>query len=380
MKKNNLLMQIGKRKIGPEYKPIIIVELGINHNGSLKKAKQFVDQAKKYGAEIIKHQTHIPEDEMSIEAKKIIPSHTKENIFDIIKKTSLSEADEFKLMKYVKSKKMLFISTPFSRLAVDRLVKFKVPAFKIGSGECNNYPLIEYIASHKKPIILSTGMNTINSIKPSVKIFEKYKIPYALMHCTNIYPTPTKLIRLQAITELKKAFPKARCFLNLPAQSDYFSAPATTAALVALAGTTGAVGSASAVASVSSIGDQSTIGSSSTISSDVDPMNTSSSDASSPPSYTEEPITSSGGSGSGEALSGLGGSSALSGDAQQAVMIEEFAEISSQRIDTGESRAEAGVGLAQTTKAFREMEASTKLQDDIEITHAKALSLVLMGS
>ena len=174
MKKNNLLMQIGKRKIGPEYRPIIIVELGINHNGSLKKAKQFVDQAKKYGAEIIKHQTHIPEDEMSIEAKKIIPSHTKENIFDIIKKTSLSEADEFKLMKYVKSKKMLFISTPFSRLAVDRLVKFKVPAFKIGSGECNNYPLIEYIASHKKPIILSTGMNTINSIKPSVKIFEKW--------------------------------------------------------------------------------------------------------------------------------------------------------------------------------------------------------------
>ena len=82
----------------------------------------------------------------SIEAKKIIPSHTKENIFDIIKKTSLSEKDEFELMKYVERKKMIFISTPFSRLAVDRLVKFKVPAFKIGSGECNNYPLVEYIA------------------------------------------------------------------------------------------------------------------------------------------------------------------------------------------------------------------------------------------
>ena len=177
-----------------------------------------------------------------------------------------------------------------------------------------------------------------------------------------------------------EAITNARSVFELPDPSDDVSAAATTAALVALAGTTGAVGSASAVASVSSIGDQSTIGSSSTISSDVDPMNTSSSDASSPPSYTEEPITSSGGSGSGEALSGLGGSSALSGDAQQAVMIEEFAEISSQRIDTGESRAEAGVGLAQTTKAFREMEASKKLQDDIEITHAKALSLVLMGS
>ncbi len=209
MKKNNLYMKIGNRKIGPNYKPLIIVELGINHNGSLSKAKKFVDQAKKYGAEIIKHQTHIPEDEMSIEAKKIIPSHTKENIFDIIKKTSLREEDEFELMKYVKSKNMIFISTPFSRLAVDRLVKFKVPAFKIGSGECNNYPLVEYIAKQKKPVILSTGMNTIKSIKPAVKIFENYKIPYALMHCTNIYPTPTKLIRLQAISELKKFFPKA---------------------------------------------------------------------------------------------------------------------------------------------------------------------------
>lgn len=177
-----------------------------------------------------------------------------------------------------------------------------------------------------------------------------------------------------------EAITNARSVFELPDPSDDVSAAAATAALVALAGTTGAVGSASATAAISEIGDQSTIGSSSNILSEIDPMDTSSPDASSPPNYTEEPITSSGGSGSGEALAGLGGSSALSGDAQQADMVEEFAEISSQRIDTGESRAEAGVGLAQTTKAFREMEASTKLQDDIEITHAKALSLVLMGS
>ena len=92
----------------------------------------------------------------------------------------MSEEDEFKLMQYVKIKKMIFISTPFSRAAVDRLIKFKVPAFKIGSGECNNYPLIEYIAKHRKPIILSTGMNTIESIKPSVKILKNIK---SLMHC-----------------------------------------------------------------------------------------------------------------------------------------------------------------------------------------------------
>jgi N-acetylneuraminate synthase len=210
--------KIGKRFVGPNYKPLIIVELGINHNGSLIAAKKLVDAAHKAGAEIIKHQTHICYDEMSEEAKKIIPSHTKENIYEIIKKCSLDEIQEFELMNYVKKKGMIFISTPFSRKAVDRLVKFKIPAFKIGSGECNNYPLIEYIAKQKKPVILSTGMNTVESIKPSVKIFKKYKIPYALLHCTNVYPTPADQIRINAIEVLKKNFPDA--VLGLSDHSD----------------------------------------------------------------------------------------------------------------------------------------------------------------
>ncbi len=200
---------IKKRKVGNNEKPLIIVEIGINHNGSLKKAKDLVNKAWKSGAEIIKHQTHIVDDEMSEEAKKIIPSHTKDSIYKIIKKCSLSENDEFELMKYTQKKGLIFISTPFSRKAVDRLIKFKVPAFKIGSGECNNYPLVEYIARHRKPIILSTGMNTIESIKPSVKIIRKFKVPYVLLQCTNIYPTPSNLIRLDSINTLKKEFPDA---------------------------------------------------------------------------------------------------------------------------------------------------------------------------
>jgi N-acetylneuraminate synthase len=215
------MFKIGNRSVGKNNYPLIIAELGINHNGSLKKAKNLVDKAFKAGAEIIKHQTHIAEDEMSLEAKNIIPAHTKENIFDIIKKNSLSEEDEFKLMKYVKKKGMLFISTPFSRKAVDRLVKFKVPAFKIGSGECNNYPLVEYIAKHRKPIILSTGMNTIETIKPAVKIIRKYKLPFVLLHCTNIYPTPSKLIRLDAINVLKKTFPDALVGLSDHSETIY---------------------------------------------------------------------------------------------------------------------------------------------------------------
>ena len=201
--------EIAGRKVGYNYDPLVIAELGINHGGSLIEAKKIVDKASEIGVELIKHQTHIPSDEMSSEAKSVIPGHTKESIYDIIASCALSEKDEISLQKYVESKGMIFISSPFSRAAAIRLKKMDVPAYKIGSGECNNYPLLELIASFGKPIILSTGMNTLESIKKAVKIFEKNKIPYALLHCTNIYPTPPNLVRLNAINELKNAFPNA---------------------------------------------------------------------------------------------------------------------------------------------------------------------------
>lgn len=201
-------MKIINRKIGAKYDPLIIAEIGINHNGDLEIAKQMVDSAKRAGVEIIKHQTHIVDDEMSPEAKKIKPGNSDKSIYEIMKSCSLSFDDELELMKYVESKKMIFISTPFSRLAVDRLVEMKVPAFKIGSGECNNYPLIEYIAKFKKPVILSTGMNDISSIKKSVEILKSNKLDYALLHTTNLYPTPFNLVRLGGMEELMKKFPE----------------------------------------------------------------------------------------------------------------------------------------------------------------------------
>lgn len=204
---NKNYISIGKRRVGKNYKPLVIFELGINHNGNLNTAKKIVDEAIKCGAEVIKHQTHIPKDEMSIEAKKIIPVHTKKNIFDIISSCALNEKEELKLKLYIEKKKAIFLSTPFSREAVNRLVKFKVKAFKIGSGECNNYPLVDYIASFKKPIILSTGMNDIKSIKKSINIIKKYGTEFAILHTTNLYPTPHKMIRLNALNEIKKEFP-----------------------------------------------------------------------------------------------------------------------------------------------------------------------------
>lgn len=204
----NPTIEISGRKIGLDSPPLVIAEIGINHEGSLKVAKEMVDAAQRAGVEMIKHQTHIVEDEMSAEAKKIIPGNADFSIFEIMQRCALNEEDELELKEYVEKKGMIFISTPFSRAAANRLQKFDVPAFKIGSGECNNYPLLKHIASFGKPVILSTGMNSIESVKKAVDIFDDSGVPVALLHTTNLYPTPPHLVRLGAMQKLHKAFPE----------------------------------------------------------------------------------------------------------------------------------------------------------------------------
>ncbi len=206
--KKNPFIEISGRKIGLDYKPLVIAEIGINHGGSLKVAKEMVDSAFTAGVEVVKHQTHIVEDEMSSEAKKVIPGNADISIYEIMDNCALNEKDEIELKKYVESKGMIFISTPFSRAAANRLNKMNVSAFKIGSGECNNYPLLEHIAGFNKPVILSTGMNDIESVRKAVEVFDKKNIPLALLHTTNLYPTPINLVRFGAMIELSKVFPE----------------------------------------------------------------------------------------------------------------------------------------------------------------------------
>lgn len=203
----NTYIEIAGRKIGPDFPPLVIAEIGINHEGSLAVAKEMVDAAHRAGVEVVKHQTHIVTDEMSGAAKKVIPGNADVSIYEIMERCSLNEADELSLKEYVESKGMIFISTPFSRAAANRLEKFNVPAYKIGSGECNNYPLLEHIASFGKPVILSTGMNTIESVAKAVAIFDKHKVSVALLHTTNLYPTPIHLVRFGAMTQLQESFP-----------------------------------------------------------------------------------------------------------------------------------------------------------------------------
>jgi len=203
----NNKLTISNRLIDEKHSPFVIAEIGINHEGNFAKAKQMIKDAHKAGAECVKFQCHIINDEMI--KNKVIPANAKEPIWKIIKRCSFTEAQEKRLKKYVEKFGMIYLSTPFSKAAVDRLEKMKVKAYKVGSGECNNYPLIKYIASFGKPVILSTGMNNLKSISKSVSILEKAKIDYALLHTTSMYPTPHDLVRLGALSELKDRFPKA---------------------------------------------------------------------------------------------------------------------------------------------------------------------------
>lgn len=200
-------MNIGGRLVGPNETPLVIAEIGINHEGHYDKAIRMVDDAAMAGAECVKFQSHVVEDEMI--PNDVVPGNTTETIWDIMVRCALSEEEERALKAYVEKKGLLYLCTPFSRAAADRLERLGVVAYKIGSGECNNYPLIKHIAARGKPVLLSTGMNDVESITPAVEILRRARVPYALFHCTSMYPTPYSKVRLGALAELATAFPDA---------------------------------------------------------------------------------------------------------------------------------------------------------------------------
>ncbi len=200
---------IAGRKIGPEYPPLVIAEIGINHGGDLAVAKEMVRLAAQSGCEMVKHQTHILADEMTDEAKSIFPPNADVSIWDVMARCALSLEDEAELKRYTESLGVIWISTPFSRAAADYLESLDVPAYKIGSGEADNLPLIRHIARKGKPVILSTGMQTIETLRASVDILDQAGVPYALLECTNLYPSPAEIVSLRGVTELRDAFARA---------------------------------------------------------------------------------------------------------------------------------------------------------------------------
>ena len=198
--------ELAGRKIGVNHPPLVIAEVGINHEGDVGKALALVDAAAEAGAELIKFQCHITDKEMI--ATDMKPGDiSDESLWDIIKRCELNEDEERKVQARCRERGIINLSTPFSREAADRLLEMDVPGFKIGSGECNNLPLIDHIARMGRPMIVSTGMNDLASVRETAAVIQKHGTPFALLHCTSMYPTPYEKVRLGGITDLMNAFP-----------------------------------------------------------------------------------------------------------------------------------------------------------------------------
>lgn len=190
-------IKIAEKFVGDNQPTFVIAEAGINHNGSLKLAKKLVSEAKKVGADAIKFQTFKASDLASVKSK----------YFNLFKKLELTSNDFSELHDYSKSQGIIFLSTPFSNDAVDLLTELHVPAFKIASGDLTNIPLIRYASSKKKPIILSTGMGTLDEISEAVKTIRSTgNKNILLMHSVSAYPTPSCEVNLNVIETMKKKF------------------------------------------------------------------------------------------------------------------------------------------------------------------------------
>ncbi len=188
-----------------------IAEIGLNHNGDLILAKEMIDAAKDCGANAVKFQ--------SIKAEKLVSPKTFNNhidgfglenvktVGDFWKKVSISKDFHIEISNCCKNLGIEFISTPFDFESVDILDKLGVKRYKIASGDITHYPLLEYIAVKKKPVLLSTGASTVDEIGNAVKHLNNAGCDeLTLLHCVSLYPTPADKANLRAIIELKSTF------------------------------------------------------------------------------------------------------------------------------------------------------------------------------
>lgn len=195
-------VKLGKFIIGPNYPCRIIAEIADNHNGSLETAKKMVLEAKKAGADIVKFQLHLPDEEMIPHSIQMWDGP----LYDILNKNLLSIDEHKKLKEFCKKNQIMYLCTPYCIKAADALDKIGVEAYKIGSGEMTNLPMIKHIAKKKKPMIVSTGMSTWSEIKETVEIIKKEKTALVLMNCTSEYPPAYEDINLNLIKKLEKEF------------------------------------------------------------------------------------------------------------------------------------------------------------------------------
>jgi N-acetylneuraminate synthase len=195
-------------------KVIIIAEAGVNHNGNLDNAKKLILAAANAGADYVKFQTFKADKLVSKEAKKA--EYQKVNLkeegdtqYEMLKKLEMSEDWHYELIKYANECGIKFLSTGFDEESIDFLDFLNIDLFKVPSGEITNKPYLEHIAKKGKPIILSTGMSTLEEVRDAISVLKDNGIPnnnLTVLHCNTEYPTPMSDVNLKAMNFLKEEF------------------------------------------------------------------------------------------------------------------------------------------------------------------------------
>ncbi len=200
--------KIGQREIGNDAPCFIIAEAGVNHDGDLAKALKLVDEAAKAGADAVKFQSYVAENIVDPLAPKAEYQQRNdgadESQFAMLKRLELSKADHVTISKYCLEKGIMFLSSPFDEKSADFLVELGVPAFKVPSGEIVNHAFLKHMAAKKIPMIVSTGMATLDEAAQAVDIIKD--IPFCLLHCVSAYPAEPKDCNLKAIKKLGQRF------------------------------------------------------------------------------------------------------------------------------------------------------------------------------
>ncbi|MFX1391966.1 MAG: N-acetylneuraminate synthase [Promethearchaeota archaeon] len=205
-------INIAGKKIGLNSPIFLIAEVGVNHNGEVSIAKELVELAARANFDAIKFQTFSADNLLLKSTPKVqyqkFNSDDQENFYDMIKKYELSKKDFKELQIYSSKYNIIFLSTPFDMISVDLLDQLDVPAYKVGSGDMNNFPLLEKICSKGKPILLSTGMATLEEVKNSVGFIKSRNVEeIVIFQCTTNYPASLKEINLNVIDTFMHEFP-----------------------------------------------------------------------------------------------------------------------------------------------------------------------------
>lgn len=194
--------------IGKEYPCYIIGEIGINHNGKIDIAKKLIDVAVDAGANAVKFQKRNLDDLYRYEVLENpnIESQGLEILLDVLKNVELSNADYQEIIKYCNEKNITFLCTAWDTKSVDFLESLNISAYKIASADLTNFPLIEFISKTKKPILLSTGMSTMEEIEKTVNFLKEKNSIFLILHSNSTYPAPVETLNLSLIPSLEQKF------------------------------------------------------------------------------------------------------------------------------------------------------------------------------